>query len=80
MQIEADKYFASVPFPEVERIVGKKMLQTYMKYIPVEQRIAIFQIIDKRFKGNSDAFKMCIRDSDYRFITGWCSYLGVLPR
>lgn len=56
LQIEADKYFASVPFPEVERIVGKKMLQTYMKYIPVEQRIAIFQIIDKRFKGNSDAF------------------------
>mgnify|MGYP000588642625 CR=1 FL=1 len=50
LQIAADKYFASVPFPEVERIVGKKMLQTYMKYIPAEQRIGIFKVIDKRFK------------------------------
>lgn len=52
----ADSYFASVPFPEVERIVGKKMLQTYMQYIPAEQRIGIFHIIDKRFKGDSGAF------------------------
>ena len=56
LQVAADKYFASVPFPEVERIVGKKMLQTYMKYIPAEQRIGIFEIIDRRFKGDSDAF------------------------
>ena len=56
LQIAADKYFASVPFPEVERLVGKKMLQTYMKYIPAEQRIGIFKIIDRRFKGDSDAF------------------------
>ena len=56
LQKAADRYFASVPFPEVERIVGKEMLKIYMKYIPAEQRIGIFQIIDKRFKGNSDAF------------------------
>lgn len=56
LKIAADKYFASVPFPEVERIVAKKMLQTYMQYIPAEQRISIFEVIDKRFKGNSDAF------------------------
>lgn len=56
LQTAADKYFASVPFPEVERAVGKKMLQTYMQYIPAEQRIGIFKIINKRFKGNSDAF------------------------
>ena len=56
LQVAADKYFASVPFPEVERIVGKMMLQTYMKYIPAEQRIGIFKVIDKRFKGDSDAF------------------------
>lgn len=56
LQIAADKYFASVSFPEVEQIVGKKMLQTYMKYIPAEQRIGIFKVIDKRFKGDSDAF------------------------
>ena len=56
LQKAADRYFASVPFPEVERNVGKEMLKIYMKYIPAEQRIGIFQIIDKRFKGNSDAF------------------------
>ena len=56
LQIAADKYFSAVPFPEVERLVGKKMLQTYMKYIPAEQRIGIFKIIDRRFKGDSDAF------------------------
>lgn len=56
LQTAADKYFASVPFPEVERAVGKKMLQTYMQYIPAEQRIGIFKMIDKRFKGDSDAF------------------------
>ena len=27
-----------------------------MQYIPAEQRISIFEVIDKRFKGNSDAF------------------------
>ena len=52
----ADKYFASVPFPEVEKMVGKEMLCTYAKYIPKEQRIGIFQVIDKRFKGDTDAF------------------------
>ncbi len=52
----ADKYFASVPFPEVEKMVGKEMLRTYANYIPKEQRIGIFQVIDKRFKGDTDAF------------------------
>ena len=52
----ADKYFASVPYPEVEKLVGKEMLRTYAKYIPADQRIGIFQVIDKRFKGDTDAF------------------------
>lgn len=56
LQTAADNYFAAVPFPEVERIVGKEMLKTYMKYIPADQCIGIFQVIDKRFKGDSDAF------------------------
>ena len=51
-----EKYFASVPFPEVERMVAKAMLQTYANYIPAEQRINIFEIINSRFKGNIDAF------------------------
>jgi len=53
---EGEQYFATVPFPGVERIVAKEMLRTYAKYIPKEQRINIFQIIDSRFKGNTDAF------------------------
>lgn len=52
----ADKYFASVPFPEVERRVGKVMLRTYAQYIPAEQRIGIFKVIDKRFKGDTGKF------------------------
>ena len=52
----ADKYFASVPYPEVEKLVGKEMLRTYARYIPQDQRIDIFQTIEKRFKGDTDAF------------------------
>ena len=33
---KGEKYFASVPFPEVERMVGKEMLKTYANYIPAE--------------------------------------------
>jgi hypothetical protein len=53
---KAKAYFESVPFPEVEKKVGKQMLKTYMEYIPKAQRISIFTVIDSRFKGNSDAF------------------------
>ena len=52
----ADKYFASIPYPEVEKLVGKEMLRTYARYIPEEQRIGIFKVIDRRFKGDTDAF------------------------
>jgi hypothetical protein len=52
----ADKYFASVPYPEVERLVGKRMMQTYKEYISAEKRISIFGVIDSRYKGDSDAF------------------------
>ena len=56
LQQEGEKYFKSVPYPEVEKLVGKRMLETYMKYIPEDQRITIFDVINTRFKGNSDAF------------------------
>ena len=39
-----------------ERLVGKKMLETYAGYIPEDQQIGIFKVIDSRFKGNKDAF------------------------
>ena len=53
---DGEKYFASVPFPDVERKVAKEMLKTYAGYIPAEQRINIFKVIDSRFKGSTDAF------------------------
>ena len=53
---EADKYFAAVPYPEVEKKVAKKMLETYAKYIPAEQRISIFDVIQSRFKGDTGKF------------------------
>ena len=56
LRMAADKYFASVPYPEVEKLVGKEMLRTYARYIPQEQRIGIFKVINQRFKGDTDAF------------------------
>ena len=56
LKVSAERYFASVPFPEVERRVAKEMMRVYTRYIPQEQRIAIFQVIDKRFKGDTDKF------------------------
>ena len=52
----AAAYFESIAFPEVEKMVGKQMLKTYMEYIPKAQQISIFKVIDGRFKGNTDAF------------------------
>ena len=52
----AEKYFESVPFPEIEKVVAKQMLKTYSGYIPENQRINIFDIIDERFNGSIDAF------------------------
>lgn len=56
LKLEGEKYFVSVPFPEVERMVAKEMLKTYAGYIPEDQRINIFEIIKSRFKGDTDAF------------------------
>ncbi|MBE6288101.1 MAG: S46 family peptidase [Mediterranea massiliensis] len=52
----AESYFTSVPFTEVERLVGKEMLRTYANYIAEASRISIFEVIDKQFEGNSDSF------------------------
>ncbi len=56
LQKAAADYFAGVPFPEVERKVASRMIDTYKTYIPASQRISIFQLIDNEFGGDSDAF------------------------
>lgn len=52
----AAKYFESIPFPEVEKAVGIRMLETYAKYIPEAERISIFHTINRKYKGNIGAF------------------------
>lgn len=52
----ADRYFRSVPFPQIESDVAKEMLQLYTTYMPSDQRISIFKAIDKHFKGDTDQF------------------------
>lgn len=64
LRVAAEKYFQSVPFPEVEKIVGKKLLSAYAYYIPENQQIGIFRVIDTRFKGSIDAFvDACFKNS-----------------
>lgn len=76
LQKEAEKYFASVPFPEVEKRVAKEMLKTYASYIPQEQRINMFQIIDTRFKGNVDAFvETCFEHSIFGNHTNFAKFI-----
>lgn len=56
LKLNAENYFKDVPYPEVEKLVAKQMLRTYAQYIPENERISIFSIIDDRFKGDIDAF------------------------
>lgn len=56
LQQSADKYFDKNYNPEVDHIVSKEMLKLYAQLIPAKERISIFQVIDDRFKGNTDAF------------------------
>ena len=76
LQKEAEQYFASVPFPEVEKRVAKEMLKTYASYIPQEQRINMFQIIDTRFKGNVEAFvEACFEHSIFGNRTNFAKFI-----
>ena len=52
---QADKFFNKDYSPEVDRKVSKALLKTYAELIPAEQRISIFRVIDKKFKGDIDA-------------------------
>lgn len=64
LQQAADKYFNKSYNPEVDRIVSKEMLKLYAQLIPADQRVSIFQVIDSRFKGNTDAFvDACFKNS-----------------
>ena len=53
---DGEQFFNKSYNSEVDRIVSKQMLKLYSELIPKEQRIDIFNLIDKKYKGNSDAF------------------------
>ena len=64
---QADKFFNKDYNPEVDRKVSKALLKTYAELIPAGQRISIFKVIDKEFKGNIDAFvDACFDTSIFR--------------
>lgn len=64
---QADKFFNKDYNPEIDRKVSKALLKTYAELIPAEQRISIFKVIDKEFKGNIDAFvDACFDTSIFR--------------
>ncbi|MDL2247949.1 S46 family peptidase, partial [Bacteroides sp. OttesenSCG-928-J23] len=72
----AEKYFEGVPFPEIEKIVAQQMLKTYAGYIPENQRISIFGVINDRFKGDSDAFiNSCFRYSIFGSKENFASFI-----
>ncbi len=52
MQYAPDK----VAYPAIEKRVCKKMLEMYMGYIPQEQRISIFSLIQAKYSNDLDAF------------------------
>lgn len=62
-----DKFFDKDYSPEIDRKVSKALLKTYADLIPAEQRISIFTVIDRKFKGNIDAFvDACFDTSIFR--------------
>lgn len=62
-----EKYFNKSYNPLVDRIVSKKMLKLYCDLIPADQRIGIFQTIDKKYRGDTDAFvDECFNKSVFR--------------
>ncbi|HIT83890.1 MAG TPA: S46 family peptidase [Candidatus Avibacteroides faecavium] len=56
LKAAADKYFNKNYAPEVDRKVSKLMLEAYASLIPAGQRIGIFALIDKEYKGDIGRF------------------------
>ena len=61
------KFFNKDYNPEVDRKVSKQLIALYAQLIPANQRIDIFQTIEKDFQGNTDAFvDACFNQSIFR--------------
>lgn len=76
LEKKASEYFAQVPYPAVERLVGKEMLRIYAKYIPNQERIGIFKLIQDAFHGDSDAFiDACFAQSIFSSPAAWVQFV-----
>ena len=53
---QADKYFESVPYIEVEKRVAKELIAVYKEIIPVDQQIDMVTPRDRKYKGDLDLF------------------------
>lgn len=51
-----ENYFNKSYNPEVDRKISKRMFDVYCSLIPAGDRIGIFETIDKKYKGDTDAF------------------------
>lgn len=72
----ADKFFNKDYSAYVDRKVSKQLLAVYAKLIPASERISIFKLIDKQFKGNTDAFiDACFDRSIFRSRNAFDAFL-----
>ena len=61
------KYFNKDYSAEVDRKVSKQLIALYAKFIPAEQRISIFKVINDQFNGSVEAFvDACFDTSIFR--------------
>lgn len=67
LKTAGEKYFNKDYNTAVDRKVSKQLISLYARLIPTDQRISIFERIDKEFKGNIDAFvDACFDTSIFR--------------
>ena len=43
-------------YPEVEKLVCRKMIRTYMEYVPSSRRISIFTLVEAKYHNDVDRF------------------------
>ena len=63
LRAEGAKFFNKDYSPEVDRKVSKQLIALYARLVPAAQHIGIFEVVNERFGGNTDAFVDACFDS-----------------
>ena len=63
LRTEGAKFFNKDYSPEVDRKVSKQLIALYARLVPAAQHIGIFEVVNERFGGNTDAFVDACFDS-----------------